>query len=156
MKAVLFVAVCCAAYYAQAQAYFSESNVQQWLADHSSKALQGDVQACEDFADNVRATLEAEHGVVWQVTGGKAEMCHYLRQSASILAATKPQTRIEQVRIEPTGFPWLAATVSYVEHTQVQGNKQAATQEFASSNQVVISRTLSGLKIVSLVAKGAS
>ena len=155
MKAVLFVAVCCAAYYAQAQAYFSESNVQQWLAEHSNKAVVGNVQACEDFADNVQASLEAEHGVVWQVTGGKAEMCHYLRQSASILAATKPQTRIEQVRIEPTGFPWLAATVSYVEHTQVQG-KQAATQEFASSNQVVISRTLSGLKIVSLVAKGAS
>ncbi len=155
MKAVLFVALCCAAYYTQAQAYFSENNVQLWLAEHNTKALSGNVQACDDFAERVQVAFEAEHGIMWQVSGGKTEMCRHLLQSTRVLSSQNPQTQIEQVQVELMGFPWLGAKVSYIEHLHTQG-KNAPSTETISRNEVVINRTVTGLKIYSFLAKSAS
>ncbi len=155
MKAVLFVALCCAAYYTQAQAYFSENNVQQWLAEHNAKVLSGNERVCDDFVEHVQGAFEAEHGQMWKISGGKAEMCRYVLQSANVLATQQPQTRVEQVRVELTGFPWLGAKVSYVEHMQTQGNNAPVTESI-SHNEVIINRTASGFKIHSFTTKAAS
>lgn len=155
MKAVLFVALCCAAYYTQAQTYFSESKVQQWLVEHNTKALAGNLQACNDFTDSMQAAFESEQGVMWQLNGSKSAMCRHLLQSAKVLSPHQPSTEIEQLRIEPLGFPWLGAKVSYIERLRTQG-KNLPTLESVSHNEVVISRTASGFKIHSFTAKAAS
>lgn len=155
MKSVLMALFCCGAYYTQAQAYFSQAYVEHWVAEHSHKTIAGDANACDDFADNVQAALEAEEGQVWNIKGGKAEICRYLRQYNTVLAQAHSQTLIKDLNIESSGFPWLDAKVSYKEHTRVRG-ENTATLEFVSKNELQLSRTLSGLKIITMVAKAAS
>lgn len=154
MKSMIFAAVLCAVYYAQAQAYFSETHMQQWVAEHNTKAWSGDQRVCDDFDERVQASLESEEGQMWEVNGGKTEICQYVQQATQVLAATQPRTQIDNVRIQLGGFPWLQAKLSYTEHVQLQ-TQHLPNAEFSSNNELLIGRTFSGLKIHSWVTKAA-
>jgi hypothetical protein len=99
-----------AAFYAHARITFAEHRVLSWLLENSNKCLTGDSTVCSNCTDDVevRIIAKAARGM-WEVEGGKAELCGYLKQSSAALIVMQASTNREfsKVRIQPGPFPWL-------------------------------------------------
>jgi hypothetical protein len=85
------------------------------------------------------------------VEGGKHEMCGYLKQAAAVFTVLQASTTSEfdDVRIVRAGFPWTQARVSYRQRTAIRA-QQAPEAAIASDDELVLERTLSGLRIKSV------
>ena len=155
MKKLLFLLVLFAAFYAHARISFAEQRVLSWLLENSNKYLTGDSSVCDNYADDVEVSLiaKAPRGT-WQVEGGKAELCGYLKQSSAALIVMQASTNtaFSKVRIEPGPFPWMQAKVSYTEKTTMQMAGLPPVNALGE-NSVVLVRTFSGLKIKSLESR---
>ncbi|WP_019142749.1 hypothetical protein [Noviherbaspirillum massiliense] len=149
MKKVLLAAVLLVAFFGHAKISFSEPKVMAWIANHSAKAMSGDPSACEDYTADMEVTLTAAGARgTWEVEGGKKEMCGYMRQAAAAFTVlqARTETQFDQVKITPSGFPWMSAKVNYIQRTSVNGsNLPSVTIE--SEDTLVLVRTLSGIKI---------
>lgn len=152
MKKLTLILFLFAAFYAHARINFAEQQVVSWLLVNSNKYLTGDSSVCDNYADDVEVNIKAKapRGT-WQVEGGKAELCGYLKQSSAALIFMQASTNAEfsKVRIQRGPFPWLQAKVSYTQKTtmQVPG---LAPMTALGEDSVVLVRTFSGLKIKSL------
>jgi hypothetical protein len=157
MKKILLAAALFGAFYVHAKVSFSEPRVMAWVADHSAKAMSGDTAACDDYTDDMEVTLTAEGARGrWEVEGGKDEMCGYMKQAAAafIVLQASTHSQFDQIRVTPSGFPWLSAKVEYVQRTTVSaGNIPAMTVE--SEDSLVLVRTLSGMKIKAVESRSS-
>jgi hypothetical protein len=149
MKKTLLAVALFVAFFMHAKISFSEPKVMTWIAAHSVKAMSGDTSACEDYTDDMEVTLTAASARgQWEVEGGKAEMCGYMKQAAATFTVlqAQTQTQFDQVEITRSGFPWMSAKVKYVQRTSVNvNNVPPITME--SEDTLVLVRTLSGMKI---------
>lgn len=149
IRFVLIALMLLGGFYAHARFTFSEPRVMGWITQHTARAMQGDAAACDDYADDVQVELTAKgQRGRWEVEGGKAEVCGYLKQSSAALTVLQAstQTEFDSVRITRGGFPWTTARLQYTQRTavQVQG---LPGMNMVSEDSVVLSRTLSGLRI---------
>lgn len=152
LRKIIIALMITGGYYAHGRWTFSEMNVQRWVAEHSARAMSGDSKACDDFSDDVEVNLVShEKGGRWEVEGGKNEICGYLKQASAafILLQASTSSRFENFSIERSGFPWTKATVSYTERMTVDSGI-APTLRGSSKDTLIISRTLGGLKIMSV------
>lgn len=149
MKKILLVAIVFAAYFGHARIVFSEPRIMAWVATHSAKAMSGDMAACDDYADDMEVTLTAAgRRGRWEVEGGKNEMCGYLKQAAAVFTVLQARTHtdFDQIEVTRSGFPWMSATVKYVQRTNVSGTHVPGFT-IESEDTLVLVRTLSGIKI---------
>lgn len=157
MRKIFFAALILVSFYVHARMVFSEPRLNQWVADHSARAMAGNQTACEDFSSDVLVSIHARStGGVWEVEGGKDEVCGYLRQSSAALTVLQASVRtsFENVKIERSGFPWLTAKVQYTEKTSVSAERMPSMQ-FESRETLVVERTVSGIKIKALTSEGS-
>jgi hypothetical protein len=157
MKKILVLAALFGAFYLHARTSFSESHVTTWLGKHNVKAMSGDQSACDDYADDMEVVLRAEgQRGAWEVEGGKNEMCGYLKQSAAVFTVLQASTSAEfqDLRVVRDGFPWLKARVAYSQRTAVRAQAMPGFT-IASEDELVLVRTLTGLKISSVQSKSS-
>lgn len=155
MKKIVLLVALFAGFYLHGRTSFSESHVTSWLGKHSARAMSGDPGACDNFADDLEVALTAEGAKGrWEVEGGKNEMCGYLRQAAAVFTVLQASTSSEfsGLRVVRGGFPWTTARVTYTERTSVQAARVPGFQ-IESEDELVLVRTLSGLKIKSVKSK---
>lgn len=147
-----------AAFYAHSKIVFSESNVMSMLTKHNTKALSGDSSACDDYSNDVVVDLTAEDPRGrWEVEGGKDELCGYLKQASAALTVLQASTSSEftDVSISHSGFPWMTARVKYTERTVINAAHVPAVTSVAH-DEVTLSRSLTGLKIIALKSASRS
>lgn len=148
-RAIMYVLIGGAVFYAHARISFSEPKVMNWLMSHSTRAMSGDTAACDDYTDDVEVVLTASgRSGRWEVEGGKNELCGYLRQAAAAFTVMQAQveTRYEDIEIQPASFPWMEASVSYTQITDVRvGGLPPVTIETVDT--LTLRRGLTGLKI---------
>lgn len=147
-----------AAFFAHGKFVFSESNVTSMLTKHNVKALSGDSSACDDYANDVTVELTAEDPRGrWEVEGGKGELCGYLKQASAALTVLQASTSSEftDVSIVRSGFPWTTAVVKYTEHTTINAANIPQVMS-VSHDEVTVSRSLTGLKIIALKSTSKS
>lgn len=152
MKKIVLLVALFAAFYLHARTSFSESHVTNWLSKHVTRAMSGDLAACDDFADNMEVALTAEgRRGRWEVEGGKNEMCGYLKQSAALLTVLQARTssQFEDIRVVPSDFPWMSARVTYKQRTDVDVQRLPRLA-IESEDELVLVRTFSGIKIKSV------
>lgn len=152
IKLLLLIGV----FYGHSRFVFSENHLQKWVVDFSAKAMSGDQAACDLFTDNAEVSIYAPNNQGhWEVEGGKAEACGYMRQGAAAFTLLQARTNsnFDNFQIERSGFPWLTATVSYTEHATISG-KLMPKFTTVSEDSLVITRTLSGLRIKKLDSQG--
>lgn len=155
MRKIVLLLALAGVFYAHARYTFSENAVMSWMTKHAAKAMSGDTSACDDYADDVEVDLVADgRRGRWEVEGGKAEMCGYLKQAAAAYTVLQASTRTEfdAVRVTPGGFPWTHAKLSYVQRTTLQiPNLPSMTVE--SEDTVELVRGFGGLKIKSVESR---
>lgn len=147
-----------AAFFAHSKFVFSESNVMTMLAKHNAKALSGDTSACDAYSNDVEVELTAEDPRGrWEVEGGKDELCGYLKQASAALTLLQASTSSEfrDVSISRSGFPWVTAVVNYTEHTSITA-AHIPQIKYISHAEVIISRSITGLKIIKLKSTSKS
>lgn len=154
MKKLVLLALLLGAYYLHARTSFSEAHVMRWLGTHEASAMSGDTGACADFSDDLQVSLTADgRRGRWEVEGGKDQMCGYLKQASAALTLLQASTSADfsEVRIVRDGFPWTRARVSYRQRTTIRAERMPET-DIVSDDQLVLVRTLSGLRIESLTS----
>lgn len=158
MSRVVWVAlVLLGCFYAHARFVFAEPYVMDWLAQHSARAMQGDAAACDDYTDDVKVALTARgQSGRWEVEGGKAELCGYLKQSSAALTVLQARTQTEfgNVRLQWGGFPWTTARLQYTQRTSVQAQGLAG-MNVVSEDSLVLARTPAGLRIRELQSESS-
>ncbi|MFL6672649.1 MAG: hypothetical protein ACJ8LG_05060 [Massilia sp.] len=157
MKKIFLLVALCGAFYLHARTSFSESHITTWLGEHSAKAMAGEPSACDDYADDMEVVLRAEgRRGAWEVEGGKNQMCGYLKQSAAVFTVLQASTRAEfqDLRVVRDGFPWMKARVTYSQRTDVSAQRIPGFT-IASEDELVLVRTLSGIKIRSVQSKSS-
>jgi hypothetical protein len=127
---IMYALIGGAVFYAHARISFAEPKVMSWLMSHSTRAMSGDTTACDDYTDDVEVVLTASgRSGRWEVEGGKNELCGYLRQAAAAFTVLQARvdTRYEDIEITPASFPWMDASVSYTQITDVRVGGAAAS-----------------------------
>lgn len=158
MRLVLISIALFAAFFAHAKIVLSESSVMSMLTKHNVKALSGDSSACDDYANDVTVELTAENPRGrWEVEGGKAELCGYLKQASAALTVLQASTSSEftDVSIVRSGFPWTTAVGKYTEKTTINAANTPQVMSI-SHDEVTVSRSLTGLKIIALKSTSKS
>lgn len=156
-KLLLLLALGLAGFYLQSRLLFSENRLQQWVAEHHARAMSGEGSACDDYAEGAQVRLKAPGPKgLWEVEGGKAEACGYLKQSAALLTLMQAQTHTnyEGLSIERDGFPWMQARVAFTSRTSM---KISVLPEFNTTTEEVLQLRrglFGGLRIVSQEATG--
>ncbi|MFG6446620.1 hypothetical protein ACG0Z6_00035 [Roseateles sp. BYS180W] len=156
MKTKIFLfATAFLAYFAHAEYVFSERHLKSWVANHAAKAMSGDPAACDNFTTDAEVVVHAEmlQGT-WEVEGGKDEICGYLKQASAayILLQAQLHTEYDDFVITRSRFPWLKAEVSYTAQS-LMSRAQLPNIRSTSEETMVLSRTLTGLKISSVQAQ---
>ena len=144
-------------FYAHGRLAFSEPRVMGWMTQHAARSMQGDSVACDDYADDLKVELTAKgQRGRWEVEGGKAEMCGYLKQSAAALTVLQAttQTEFDNVRITRGGFPWTTARLQYTQRTTVQA-VGLPSMTVTSEDALVLARTPGGLRIRELQSQSS-
>ncbi|CAN7604599.1 hypothetical protein [Acidovorax sp. LjRoot117] len=157
IRLIFVVLLLLCGFYAHARFTFSEPRVMGWLTQHTARALQGDSAACDDYTDDVKVELTAKgQRGRWEVEGGKAELCGYLKQSSAALTVLQAhtQTEFDNVRITRGGFPWTTARLQYTQRTSVQAQGLPG-MSMVSEDTVVLARTASGLRIRELQSQSS-
>lgn len=148
-RVIMYALIGGAVFYAHARISFAEPKVMSWLMSHSTRAMSGDTTACDDYTDDVEVVLTASgRSGRWEVEGGKNELCGYLRQAAAAFTVLQARvdTRYEDIEITPASFPWMDASVSYTQITDVRvGGLPPVTIETVDT--LTVRRGLAGLKI---------
>lgn len=155
MRKIVILGLVVAAYFIHGKVVFSETNLRNWVGQKSAQALSGDQKACDNFTDDVEVMIKA-HSMhkTWEVEGGKDELCGYLRQVTAALTVLQAhvETSADNFKVQPKGFPWLDTKVSYTEHTTISAGQYFPTITSSSEEELVITRTLTGLKIKSITS----
>jgi hypothetical protein len=156
MKKIVWLLVLLGVYYAHSRFAFAQPRVESWLLHTNMAALTGDGKACEAYADDVDVQLIADNSRGrWEVEGGKAELCDYLKKTSAALVLLDASTnfRLENTSVQRAGFPWLTAQVSYTHVGTIQAAALPRPVPFESVDQVTLRRTLTGLQIVKLASQ---
>ena len=150
----LFMA-CVVLYLGQSYYLLSANKVEKFLAEHNALAMQDPVAACDNYSDDVEVSINHDTGNgIWEVEGGKNEICGYIKQSQAALTVLQANTsgHLENLTVK-TGFPWSKAHVSYDEINEVQMNTLGSISS-KTHDVIDIKRTLTGLSIASVNSIG--
>ncbi len=142
-------------YLGQSYYLLSSKNVEQFLANHNTLAMNDPVAACDNYSDGVEVFINHDTGNgTREVEGGKNEICGYMKQSQAALTVLQANTSGHFENMNVTiGFPWRTARASYDEINNVQmGSIGSITSQ--TRDDIEIKRTLTGLQIVSVNSIG--
>lgn len=142
-------------YMGQSYYLMSPSHVEIFIINNNALAMQDPVKACDNYTDDVATSIYFEMPTGhWEVEGGKDELCGYIRQGQAAMVVTQGSisSTLENVKVL-SSFPWQTATAEYDELSTTSMGK---TGDFHSSSHdiVTLKRTLTGLKITQITAKG--
>jgi hypothetical protein len=142
-KAILLILLALGAFYGHARLTFAEPRVMSWLMEHDSKVMSGDASGCDDYADDVRVSLSAQ--------GRRGPS--YVEGGMKLMRAST-NSQYDQVEIVRHGFPWTTARVTYSQtvRMQIPGLPGFSVE---SEDELVLVRTLSGIKIKSLESRSS-
>ena len=149
MKKLFLPLFLLAAWFVHGRLVFNESRVMPWMTQLSVQTWSGDSKACDAYTDDVQVSLRAEdRGGHWEVEGGKAELCDYLRKTSAafVVLGANTHTEFTDVAIQRKGFPWTEATLTYTEHVTVQAARLPEIR-ITSQDELTLVRTLGGVKI---------
>jgi hypothetical protein len=152
MKKILFVALLAlAGIYGTGYASLGESGVNGFLNNLMTLTADGNGHAlCELLSDDIKVDLNdhtASRG--GKFSGGKQEFCEYSKTAAAGVAVLKPSLHVERkdMKIKRDWLhPW-TAEVTYTELMTMTIPRANLTIKTESDDQVILVRTLSGVKI---------
>lgn len=157
-RLLLILAIGLGIFYIQLSFAFSEANVMRWISEHDARAASGDAKACDDFSDNMQASVidDSPQGR-WEIEGGKDEICAYIKQSSAafVVLQASASTAFDQVQIERGGFPWTTVQVKYHYKTTLQAQR-IPTMTMDGNDTLILAKGFSGLKIKSLDSKSTT
>jgi hypothetical protein len=146
------------AFYVHARIVFSEAALAHWVGEQTARELSGDGKACDFYDDHAEVEIIAETARGrFEVSGGKQEMCDYLRQSTASLIVLQAQanTTTEDFVVQAAGFPWMTADVSFTNRTSISA-PSIPSFSGESTDKMTLQRSLGGLKIVKFESNGKS
>lgn len=139
------------------QSYYltSANHVEKFIAENNALAMQDPVKACDNYTDDVEASIYYDMPIGhWEVEGGKDELCGYIRQGQAAMVVTQGSMSASLANVKvTTRFPWLTAIAEYDESSTTSMGK-AGTFNSKSHDVIELKRTLTGLKIRKITAKG--
>lgn len=152
MKKLIWLGVLAAAFYGHSRFVFSEPAMMSWMQKQNQMAMRGEDGMCDGYASDLRFEIRSQNarGAVL-IDGGKVELCEHLKDASAAFRATQASVNnnMELVSVEPSGFPWLSATVKLRQSTTVRMRGAPALTEVADST-VVVRRTLNGREIANI------
>ncbi len=156
MKLLLWPLILVAAWIGYGRLVFTESHLLPLLTAHTLKVYDGDAGACDFYDDEVLVDVVQDSALGrWEVEGGKGELCDFLRKTAAgfTLLDADVNTEFSNISLQRGGFPWTEATLRYTEHVSVQGAR-LPEMVFSSEDELVLVRTLTGVKVKALHSRG--
>lgn len=152
MRKLFWLGVLAAAFYGHSRFVFSEPSVMSWMQKQNQMAMQGKDGMCDVYASDLQFELRMQTARGEQQMGGDKEaLCETLKTASAAFRATQASvdTNLELVGVEPSGFPWLSATVKVRQSTTVRMRGAPALKEVAEST-LLVRRTLNGREIASI------
>lgn len=149
MRKLFWLGVLAAAFYGHSRFVFSAPSMMSWLQKQDQMSMRGEDGMCDAYAADLTFEMRSRSAMgEMKVEGGKEELCDYLKDASAAFRATQASVNhnMELVSIDPSGFPWLSATVKARQTTTVRMRGAPAITEVAETTTVV-RRTLSGQKI---------
>jgi hypothetical protein len=152
MRKLFWIGVLAAAFYGHSRFVFSEPSLMSWMQKQEDLALRGADGMCDAYAKDVKVNLrmQTERGET-AVEGGKEELCNHLKDASAALRVIQSDLNInnELLSLEPSGFPWMSATVK-VRQTSTMQMRGAPLVTEVSDSTYVVKRTLEGRQISSI------
>ena len=152
MRKLFWIGVLAAAFYGHSRFVFSEPAMMSWMQKQQDLALKGADGMCDAYAQDVQVNLrmQTERGET-AVEGGREDLCNHLKDASAALRVTQPSLNInnELLSLEPSGFPWMSATVKLRQTSTLQMRGAPLMTEVSDSTYVV-KRTLEGRQITSI------
>ena len=152
MRKLFWIGLLAAAFYGHSRFVFSEPAMMSWLQKQENLALKGADGMCDAYAQDVQVNLrmQTERGEA-AVAGGKEDLCNHLKDASAAIRVTQANLNIntELLSLEPSGFPWMSATVKMRQTSTMQMRGAPAMTEVSDSTYVV-KRTLEGRQITSI------
>lgn len=152
MRKLFWLGVLAAAFYGHSRFVFSEPGMMSWMQKQDQMMLRGEDGMCDAYASDLKVDMRSQtaRGET-QFVGGKQELCEYLKDASAAFRATNASVNnnMELLSIEPSGFPWLSATVKLRQSTTVRMRGLPAITEVAETTTVV-RRTFNGREIASI------
>jgi len=152
MRKLFWIGVLAAAFYGHSRFVFSEPAMMSWLQKQENLALKGADGMCDAYAQDVQVNLrmQTERGEA-AVEGGKEDLCNHLKDASAAIRVTQANLNIntELLSLEPSGFPWMSATVKTRQTSTLQMRGAPLMTEVSDSTYVV-KRTLEGRQITSI------
>ena len=149
MRKLFWLGVLAAAFYGHSRFVFSEPAMMSWMQKQDQMAMRGEDGMCDGYASDLRfenRSTTARGAML--IDGGKEDLCEYLKDASAAFRATgaSVNNNIELLGIEPSGFPWMSATVKLRQSSTVRMRGAPAIIEVAETTTVV-RRTLRGREI---------
>ncbi|MGS5085734.1 hypothetical protein ACVC7V_04395 [Hydrogenophaga sp. A37] len=152
MNKFYWAGILMAAFYGHSRFVFSEPAMMSWMQKQQNLALKGADGMCDAYAQDVKVSLrmQTERGEA-AVEGGKEDLCNHLKDASAALRVTQPSLNInnELLSLEPSGFPWMSATVKMRQTSTLQMRGAPLMTEVSDSTYVV-KRTFEGRQISSI------
>ncbi|HEX5737315.1 MAG TPA: hypothetical protein VFY22_02295, partial [Hydrogenophaga sp.] len=143
MRKLFWLGVLAAAFYGHSRFVFSEPSVMSWMQKQNQMAMRGEDGMCDTYASDLRfeTRVQTARGEM-QMAGDKEELCELLKTASATYRATQASvdTNLELVSIEPSGFPWMSATVNVRQSTTVRMRGAPALNEVGESS-ILVRRT---------------
>jgi hypothetical protein len=138
MRKLFWLGVLAAAFYGHSRFVFSEPAM-----------MSGEDGMCDGYASDLRFEIRSTtaRGAML-IDGDKEDLCEYLKDASAAFRATgaSVNNNIELIGIEPSGFPWMSATVKLRQSSTVRMRGAPAIIEVVETTTVV-RRTLRGREI---------
>lgn len=139
------------------------AGIQKFIEQHNLLAMKDINRACDQYDDKVEVSIYfVEPTQHWEVEGGKNELCGYMQkgQAAFVLTDAQVTTSLHDMKVTPSGFPFMKAAASYRQIGEVimrpQGGSFAVKITSETDDKLEIKRTLMGLKITKVHSTGKS
>jgi hypothetical protein len=148
-------------FYLSGRQQFSDSYLRNYLLEHTANVYQGNNEsACEVFDDDAVVSIEdSQPDSQQEVEGGKNQVCGYIKQTSASYAilGVNPGSLIsvlDKFEVIRSDFPWMTAQVSYQQKSTIKIGEGPQVMSSYSDGNLTLKRTLLGLRITRLEAKG--
>lgn len=139
------------------------AGIQKFIEQHNLLAMKDINRACDQYDDKVEVSIYfVEPTQHWEVEGGKNELCGYMQKGQAVFVLTDAQvtTSLHDMKVTPSGFPFMRATASYRQISEMimkpQGSSFSVKVISETDDKLEIKRTLTGLKITKVISTGKS
>lgn len=139
------------------------AGIQKFIEQHNLLAMKDINRACDQYDDKVEVSIYFnEPNNRWEVEGGKNELCGYMQKGQAVFVLTDAQvtTSLHDMKVTPSGFPFMRATASYRQISEMimkpQGSSFSVKVISETDDKLEIKRTLTGLKITKVISTGKS